>query len=1072
MEMTADDMSGRLEKGRALLDYLGDRTNRSLIGKGKRWAGIGDGLALNEFYLYHIEEITYEEKAPRKEALENILGTFRGMDGISFIYMILGNARKVDFYFGVAKDKSCGEEKAFSPENVGTGILFPSIKGNFRGSLISKVGPEEKNVITQRLQQAHAAGILEGVPGIDKDNEDLQGVDRLIDVMSGGDFGFVVIARPYTEDDVNCVEAGLHQLSDALSPLGRYTLQQTQTSGTNTNDSDAVAKATQNGKSTQESHSTSNAVNDVKTNDTRHEESNQSQYSRNEGTNEQWGNSKGMNKNNDTESAGNSYSEGNSIQNQNNFCYTNSVSESKSASISTSAVNNGSSYSKTSSQSESYSVNASHSKGRVSSEVVSTTAQMEIEMKAGTDWLKYVDEVLLPRLDDGRGKGLFQSCTYVFSENRAMLLRLANTAISLYSGPVGNKSALFFKEFQDKTSDSGCMTALKNLQIPAAIRGKEVPDYKVTAFSRYEKGRLSLCGNWLSTNELALLTGLPHKEVIGLSLKEEVEFGLNIKDDIPAERRIELGSLVQCGDIKDNVPIFLDRDNLDKHTFVTGVTGSGKTTTCQNILTHCDLPFLVIEPAKTEYRALKEKVPDLLFFTPGKQDVAPFFLNPFELFPGESITSRADMVKATFEASFDMDAAIPQIMEAAVYRAYENKGWDVGSDTWNGKDEHDEDGPFADGVYAFPTLADFKNAVRENIEQQGFDERLRDEYLGSINARIQSLMLGAKGMMFNTPRSVDFADLINRKVVIELEEIKSGEEKSLIMGFILTSLMQAVKAEHNARSQQNSAFRHITLVEEAHRLLSRYSPGDSINKKHGVEVFANMLAEVRKYGESLIIADQIPDKMTPEVLKNTNTKIVHKLFARDDKEAIGNTIDLEDKQKAFLSKLAPGRAVVFTQGWGRAVQVQVREEKGCSGIQEVSPEEIAAISLKYYSEERTVRRGVLRGLRQWGKVTEREVGDYLWLQQNDGGMLALYQKMVTDFGYPGYQLMRKFANVLQRMKEHVAEERIYQYFYWNSYEEMDAFRWNKLKAFLEEVLHNVDMQYTIIQYKPLQIRYH
>ena len=80
------------------------------------------------------------------------------------------------------------------------------------------------------------------------------------------------------------------------------------------------------------------------------------------------------------------------------------------------------------------------------------------------------------------------------------------------------------------------------------------------------------------------------------------------------------------------------------------------------------LPFLVIEPAKTEYRILQVQNPELniTFFTPGAQDIAPFFLNPFELFPGESITSRADMIKATFEATFEMQAAIPQLLEAAI----------------------------------------------------------------------------------------------------------------------------------------------------------------------------------------------------------------------------------------------------------------------------------------------------------------------------------------------------------------------------------------------------------------------
>jgi len=1057
----------RLAQGKSLLDYLGKRSNRSLIGQGRQWAGKEIRLKLNEFYLYHIEEITYEEKAPRKEALENILGTFRGMDGISFIYMILGNESSVDFYFGVAKDYSYTKQELFSAENVGSGMLLPSIKGNFRGSTVTSVNARERERILRRLQQAHAVGIMEGVPGIDKDNEDLQGVDRLIDVMFGGEFGFIVIARPYTDEEVDEVEKQLHTISDVLAPLVKHTLQHTHSDVVNKNDTDMVTMSRQAGKSTQQTNSASSGTSNGETSDIRHDQSNQMQASTNNGTNRQWADSKSFSKNktdstgdrnrtDNSENTGNSSNESCSVQQQSNYAYTNNVGDSNSQSNAHTETTNKSD-SKTKNISESFAKNRSHSEGNVTSDNTSLTEQMEVEVKAGMDWLKYIDEVLLPRLDDGRGKGLFQSCTYVFGENRAMLHRLANTAISLYSGPSGNKSALFFRELSDKPTEKGCVNALQNLQIPSVIKHTVQGDYMVTAFSRCDSSQLAYCGSWLSTNELALLTGLPHKEVIGLSLKEEVEFGLNIKDDLPEDRRIELGSLVQCGDIKKNVPVYLNRDNLDKHTFVTGVTGSGKTTTCQNILIDCGLPFLVIEPAKTEYRILKDTFPDLLFFTPGRQDIAPFFLNPFELFPGEAITSRADMIKATLEASFEMEAAIPQIMEAGVYRAYENRGWDIGSNTWNGKDEDDADGPFADGVYAFPTLADFKAAVKEITEEQGFDDRLKNDYLGSINARIQSLLVGSKGMMLNTPRSIDFSALAERQVVIELEEIKNGEEKSLIMGFILTNLMQAVKAKHNAWSKQQRHFQHITLVEEAHRLFSRFSPGDSLNKKHGVEVFSDMLAEVRKYGESLIIADQIPDKMTPEVLKNTNTKIVHKIFAQDDKEAIGNTMALDDDQKSFLSNLAPGRAIVFTQGWSRAVQVQVREMQQTNGYSEVSPDDIYDISLQYYAEPETIRRGVLRGLEKWEAVTQKEVEDYLWLQRHDNGALRMYYDMFMKLVPLNSKKFTRFIQAVKQMNQKVSMDFLVHYFYWSYYPEMNELRWKKLKDFLDKVLNKEDI---------------
>lgn len=78
--------------------------------------------------------------------------------------------------------------------------------------------------------------------------------------------------------------------------------------------------------------------------------------------------------------------------------------------------------------------------------------------------------------------------------------------------------------------------------------------------------------------------------------------------------------------------------------FIAGVTGSGKTTTCQTLLSGAGIPYLVIEPAKTEYRALMKSDRKLIVFTLGDESCAPFRLNPLEFTKGEIISSHIDMV--------------------------------------------------------------------------------------------------------------------------------------------------------------------------------------------------------------------------------------------------------------------------------------------------------------------------------------------------------------------------------------------------------------------------------------------
>lgn len=193
-------------------------------------------------------------------------------------------------------------------------------------------------------------------------------------------------------------------------------------------------------------------------------------------------------------------------------------------------------------------------------------------------------------------------------------------------------------------------------------------------------------------------------------------------------------------------------------------------------------------------------------------------------------------------------------------------------------------------------------------------------------ARLSNLTQGTKGRMLNCRASLDFDRLLDRKVVIELDEIKDEGDKALFMGLIVSRLAECVRQRH----ADAPAFRHLTLIEEAHRLLARPEPGEG-SKKLGVDMFCNLLAEVRKYGEGLIIADQIPRKLVDDVIKNTNIKIVHRLFSADDRNAIGDAMCLDDSQKDHLPSLQPGVAVVYCGGWHAPVLTRIEHNTDTNG---------------------------------------------------------------------------------------------------------------------------------------------
>lgn len=442
-----------------------------------------------------------------------------------------------------------------------------------------------------------------------------------------------------------------------------------------------------------------------------------------------------------------------------------------------------------------------------------------------------------------------------------------------------------------------------------------------------------LC-SFVTSEELCGICTIPIENTIGFEIKKSKSYSINNqmgKDDI------SIGKVCEYDRPLSNVNFGLSEEDLNKHTFVCGITGSGKTNTVKHILENVEKPFLVIEPAKKEYRNLMKNVN---VFTLGRPEINCIKLNPFYILPGISPQQHIDLLKDLFSVSFGFYGPMPYILEKCLYNIYTKKGWNLtlgfhpcltgrkGLFDLFREDIIKEKYALKAHKYLFPTMQDLKDEVDNYIEHEmTYEGEVKGNIRSAIKSRIDSLCIGAKGFMFNTFETSNFDELLSQNTVLELEGLADDADKAFALGLLIMYVNEYRQVQKEVNNVQGLT--HVLVIEEAHRLLKNVSTENNEDmgnpKGKAVDHFTNMLAEMRAYGQGVIVAEQIPSKLAPDVIKNSSNKIIHRIIAMDDQEAIANTIGVEMDHAIYLGNQKVGYALCHKEGMVQPVIVKVSE---------------------------------------------------------------------------------------------------------------------------------------------------
>lgn len=425
----------------------------------------------------------------------------------------------------------------------------------------------------------------------------------------------------------------------------------------------------------------------------------------------------------------------------------------------------------------------------------------------------------------------------------------------------------------------------------------------------------------MSAEEVVSFYRLPLYESSMVALKNNqiVNAREQFLKEVVNKDNIQLGTLVTNNNSK--LEIGCPEKSFTKHALIVGTPGSGKTTFSVNLLMQFHekgIPFLAIEPTKTEYRAMIDVIPDLQIFTPGNNAVSPFIINPFIPPKGIRIEQYIPSLVSAFKAAFSMPSPLDMIFMKAIRVCYIQYGWKDYSKL--GDDDVTIFG-LHEFILVFKNLIEntnYSNDIRRNIESAGL---LRLTNLIEQNSNI-----------YDTINTVPIEDLLVCPTVLELNSIDNAEQKSLIMALLLINICVYTKHNHIGDGELKNAI----LIDEAHVLLggspsSKSSEGSPDSQTTTIKALQDMIAEIRSYGTSIIIADQSPTKVSREVVANTDIKVSFRLVQSSEKDLIADSTNMDENAQSNLSRLKPGEAYVYYSKLDTPQMVlteDVREKRG------------------------------------------------------------------------------------------------------------------------------------------------
>ena len=343
---------------------------------------------------------------------------------------------------------------------------------------------------------------------------------------------------------------------------------------------------------------------------------------------------------------------------------------------------------------------------------------------------------------------------------------------------------------------------------------------------------------------------------------------------------IRIGNVLK-GNKKKNA-FHLSINDLEKHMFICGSTGTGKSTFLQNFLIdfkkHYSIPFFLVE-FKGEYHFLQNKMENVLILWPGINFSINIF-NPENASPIIHAERIFDILKSGqfLDDNAEFSPQMEKVLVDILVSVCKNKDFQ----NWPG----------------------FERKCDDYLRNNQKEIPMLSQTLISIKNRIRRFSKGPLKVLFDLDNDIEVNQLFTRDIVLDLSSIvRLGGEKEDAL-FFLNMILKYLWDKNISHGAYNfNGIKHIMIVEDA----QYFAPQDLTKKNKLTSYLEDIALLQRGTGECLITLATHPN-ISREILANLGVLVTFQNHIQ--KEKICELLNLDEEYKHYLSILEQGQCII------------------------------------------------------------------------------------------------------------------------------------------------------------------